>query len=120
MFATIPPINNPSGAPAQVQAVPTGIVFDGHKFLVCTFTGFPYPAQKATIYQVDLSGNTAVYQTGLSTLTDIELGLDQRPVVLEYGTWTVKHLYPTREELCDLHQGIILLGESRKLYFRLN
>ena len=88
VFATIPPIDNPSGDPAQVQAVPTGIVFDGHRFLVCTFTGYPYPAKKATIYQVDIDGNTSVYQTGLSTLTDIELGTDQKPVALEYGTWT--------------------------------
>lgn len=83
-------IPNPSGNPVQVQAVPTGIVFDAHKFLVCTFTGYPYPAQKANIYQVDLDGNTSVYQTGLSTLTDIELGIDEKPVVLEYGTWTVE------------------------------
>jgi len=88
VFATIPTIENPSGDPARVQAVPTGIVFDGQKFLVGTFTGYPYPAQKATIYQVDLNGNTSVYQTGLSTLTDIELGFDQKPVVTEYGTWT--------------------------------
>ena len=88
IFATIPLIDNPSGDPAQVQAVPTGIVFDGNKFLVCTFTGFPFPAQKATIFQVDLKGNASVYQTGLSTLTDIELGIDQKPIVLEYGTWT--------------------------------
>ena len=88
VFATIPPVNNPAGNPAKVQAVPTGIVFDGHRFFVCTFTGYPYPAKNATIYQVDLNGNTSVYQTGLSTLADIELGIDQKPVVIEYGTWT--------------------------------
>lgn len=88
VFATIPPIDNPSGEPAQVEAVPTGIVFDGQKFLVCSFTGFPFPPQKAAIYQVDLNGNTSVYQTGLSNLTDIELGIDRKPVVIEYGTWT--------------------------------
>lgn len=88
VFATIPPIDNPTGDPAKVQAVPTGIVFDGHKFLVCTFTGYSYPAKRAAIYQVDVNGNTSVYQTGLSTLTDIELGIDQKPVVVEYGTWT--------------------------------
>lgn len=88
VFATIPPIDNPAGEPAQVEAVPTGIVFDGHKFLVCTFTGFPFPPQQATIYQIDLAGNTSVYQTGLSNLTDIELGTDHLPVVIEYGTWT--------------------------------
>jgi len=88
VFATIPPISNPSGDPAEVQAVPTGIVFDGQKFLVCTFSGYPYPAKRATVYQLDLHGNPSVYQTGFSSLTDIELGVDQKPVVVEYGAWT--------------------------------
>lgn len=90
IFATIPPIDNPSGGPAQVEAVPTGIIFDGQsqRFLVSSFTGYPFPAQQATIYQVDLNGNTSVYQKGLASLTDIELGTDQKPLVLEYGTWT--------------------------------
>jgi len=88
VFATIPAIDNPVGEPAQVEAVPTGIVFDGQKFLVCSFTGYPYPTQAATIFQVDLHGNTDIYQTGLASLTDIELGTDHYPVVIEYGTWT--------------------------------
>ena len=88
IFATIPPIDLSSEDPAQIEAVPTGIVFDGNKFLVCSFTGFPFPAQKAPVYQVDLQGNTSVYQTGLSSLADIELGIDRKPVVIEYGTWT--------------------------------
>ncbi|QMU30736.1 ScyD/ScyE family protein [Adhaeribacter radiodurans] len=92
VFATIPPIEIPDGE--DLQAVPTGIVFDGEKFLVCTFTGYPYPAKKATIYQIDLAGNTTVYQSGLSILTDIELGVDQKPVVLEYGTWTGESFIP--------------------------
>lgn len=88
VFATIPPVDNPSGEPAQVEAVPTGIVFDGHKFLVCSFTGFPFPAQKAPVYQVDLQGNTSVYQTGLSSVADIALGPDRKPVVVEFGSFT--------------------------------
>lgn len=87
VFATIPPIHNPADQ-STVEAVPTGIVFDGQKFLVCTFTGFPFPAQQATIYQVDLNGKTSVYQSGLSSLTDIELGADHLPLVVEYATWT--------------------------------
>jgi sugar lactone lactonase YvrE len=87
IFATIPSIATQSEEIPSVEAVPTGIVFDGQQFLVCTFTGFPFPP-KATIYQVDLTGHASVYQTGFSTLTDIELGIDKKPVVLEYGTWT--------------------------------
>ena len=29
-----------------------------------------------------------MYQTGLSTLTDIELDSQGKPIVVEYGTWT--------------------------------
>ncbi|QNF32096.1 ScyD/ScyE family protein [Adhaeribacter swui] len=106
VFATIPPIDNPEGEPAQVEAVPTGITFDGEKFLVCTFTGYPYPAKQAVIYQIDLAGNTSVYQSGLSILTDMELGVDQKPVVLEYGTWTGETFVP--------HSGRMVLSTSGK------
>ncbi|GGB95389.1 ScyD/ScyE family protein [Dyadobacter sediminis] len=88
VFSTIPPIANPGGEPDQLEPVPTGIVFDGQKFLICNFSGYPFPAKKSPIYQVDLNGNTSVYQTGLSSATDIELGEDQKPVVIEYGSWT--------------------------------
>jgi hypothetical protein len=94
VFSVIPHVGNPSGDPAQVEAVPMGIVFDGHGFLVSTFTGFPFTYRKATIYRVDLSGNVAAYQSGLSSLADIELGGDQRPVVVEYGTWTGEAFAP--------------------------
>jgi hypothetical protein len=55
---------------------------------VCTFTGFPFPAGKAAIYQLDLEGKVTLFQDGLSSLTDIELAPDKQPLVLEYGTWT--------------------------------
>lgn len=86
VFATIPPIITPGVD--TLEAVPTGIVFDGQKFLVSNFTGYPYPSQKATIFQYDLQGKESTYQTGLTTLTDIELDADGQPLVLEYGTWT--------------------------------
>jgi hypothetical protein len=88
VFASIPAIDNPGGDPSQVQAVPTGIVYDGSNFFVCSFTGFPFPAGKAAVYQVDQTGRTSVYQTGVSALADIELGPDRKPVVIEYGFWT--------------------------------
>lgn len=86
VFATIPPIIN--AGVDTLEAVPTGIVFDGQKFLVSNFTGYPYPSQKAMIYQFDLQGHESTYQTGLTTLTDIELDANGQAVVLEYGTWT--------------------------------
>lgn len=89
VFAIIPPIADPGADPDVIEPVPTGIVFDGQKFLVCSFSGYPFPANKAPIYQVDLNGNTSVYQkTGLSSLADIELDMNMKPVVIEYGSWT--------------------------------
>ncbi|UHG93924.1 ScyD/ScyE family protein [Spirosoma oryzicola] len=85
VFATIPPIIHPGGD--TLEAVPTGIAFDGQKFLVSNFSGYPYPSGQAPIYQFDLNGNESTFQTGLTTLTDIELGPDGQPVVLEYGQW---------------------------------
>ena len=88
VFATVPAVKTTLPDFPAVEAVPTGIVFDGRQFLVATFTGFPFPKEQAVIYAVDVQGNFSVFQTGLSTLTDIELGIDRRPVVVEYGTWT--------------------------------
>ena len=86
VFATIPPLITPGVD--TLEAVPTGIVFDGQRFLVSNFTGYPYPGGRATIYQYDLQGNESTFQTGLTTLTDIELDENGQPLVLEYGTWT--------------------------------
>lgn len=57
-----------------------------------SITGFPYPPRQAVIYAIDLAGNTTVYQSGLTSSTDIELGIDHKPVVLEYGRGTEKAL----------------------------
>lgn len=83
VFSTIPPIIQPGGD--TLEAVPTGIVFDGQKFLVSNFTGYPFPIGQATVYQYDLQGNESAYQTGLTTMTDIELDVNQQPIVVQYG-----------------------------------
>ncbi len=90
VFATLPAllVSNPGGSSDTLETVPTGIVFDGQKFLISCFTGYPYPAGQAPIYQIQLDGRVSVYQRGLSTLTDIELDETGQPLVLEYGTWT--------------------------------
>jgi hypothetical protein len=90
VFALLPALmmSNPGGGQDTLEAVPTGIVFDGQKFLISSFTGFPYPTGQAPIFQVGLDGTVSVYQKGLSTLTDIELDDEGQPLVLEYGIWT--------------------------------
>ncbi|WP_234734365.1 ScyD/ScyE family protein [Tellurirhabdus bombi] len=84
VFATIPGIQNPTPVgPPTIEAVPTGIVFDGQKFLVTTLLGFPFPAGKARIYQVDMAGKVSLYKEGFTSLVDIILGSDKNPLVLE-------------------------------------
>lgn len=89
VFATIPNIPNPTPVgPPVVQAVPTGIVFDGTKFLVTTLLGFPFPSNKARIYQIDTNGTVSLYEDGFTSLVDIILGADKRPIVVsvaEFG-----------------------------------
>ena len=88
VLAEFPNFANPTPVgPPQVQAVPTGIIFDGHNFLVSTLTGFPFLEGAAVIYRVSLSGNVSVYQNGFTTLVSIADGNMYGHVVLHYGTF---------------------------------
>ncbi len=69
VMAEIPSFKNPTPVgPPFVQAVPTGITYDGTKFLITTLTGFPFLAGQAIIYQMDLSGKLTVQKSGFTTL----------------------------------------------------
>jgi hypothetical protein len=84
VFATFPNFKNPTPiGPPSINSVPTGIVYNGEKFLVTTLTGFPFPAGKASIYEVNLYGEVSLFQSGFSTLVDLTLGTDNRPLVLQ-------------------------------------
>ncbi|RDC63343.1 ScyD/ScyE family protein [Adhaeribacter pallidiroseus] len=87
VFAYVPAVPYAGGELPGAQSVPTGIVFDGERFLVSTFTGFPFPQKRAPIYEFDLEGNVSVYQTGFTSATDLVLGTDHHPVVVEYSVW---------------------------------
>lgn len=58
---------------AFVEAVPTGIVFTGDRFLVSILSGMPYGEGMAGVYAVDTDGNISVYKQGLTLVTDILL-----------------------------------------------
>jgi hypothetical protein len=86
LFATFADLPNNTGVgPPTIDPVPTDIVYDGHRFLVSSLTGFPFPPGQANIYQVDLAGNVSVYQSGFTTLTGIELGLYNQPLAIQFG-----------------------------------
>ncbi len=86
VLAEIPGFVNPTPVgPPQVQPVPTGLIFDGHNFLVSTLTGFPFPAGHAVVYKVSLAGNVSVYKPGFTTLVDIADGNIYGRLLLQYG-----------------------------------
>lgn len=88
ILAEIPGFANPTPVgPPQVQAVPTGLIFDGHNFLVSTLTGFPFPAGKAIVYKVSLTGAVSVYKPGFTTLVDIADGNFYGHLLLQYGAF---------------------------------
>lgn len=88
VLAKIPNFPNPTKVgPPFVQSVPTGIIYDGHDFLVSTLTGFPFAKGSAVIYRVSLSGNVTVFQSGFTTLVSIAEGSYFGHVVLHIGTF---------------------------------
>jgi hypothetical protein len=100
VLAKFPNFANPTPVgPPQIQAVPTGIIFDGHDFLVTTLTGFPFLDGAAVIYRVSLSGNVSVYQSGFSTLVSISDGSVYGHVVLHYGSFGAMGFNPNTGSL---------------------
>ncbi|GAB3497911.1 hypothetical protein GCM10027341_18710 [Spirosoma knui] len=88
IFATFPDVPNPSFptvGPPTIDAVPTGIVYDGTNFLVSTLTGFPFPTGLSKIYKVSATGTVTVHKDGFSGLTDILLAPSGKILVTEFG-----------------------------------
>jgi hypothetical protein len=84
LFAVLPKIGPMPG----VDAVPTGIVFDGKKFLISTLTGFPFTPGAAKIFAVDPA--TAVvtpYKENFTTLTHLELTVNNKPLALKFANF---------------------------------
>lgn len=88
VFALIPGVANPPGTVPPVpfsEAVPTGIVFDGQKFLVSTLIGFPFLAGQSIIYQVAQDGTVSEFKKGFTSLVDINLETNLGLLVLQHG-----------------------------------
>ena len=88
----VPGIVNPNPAgpppgPPFIQSVPTSITYDGRQFLISTLLGFPFPAGKAILYQMDLMGTLSVYQQTFNSLVDVENDGNGKPLVLEHAVF---------------------------------
>ncbi|GAA4416362.1 hypothetical protein GCM10023187_47730 [Nibrella viscosa] len=93
VFATLPRFTNPTNpmiGPPKIDPVPTGIVYDGNGwFYVTTLTGFPFIPGQAAIYRLGLNGVFSVYQSGLTTLVDVELGSDNQPLAVHFADFAL-------------------------------
>ncbi|MBB6098082.1 glucose/arabinose dehydrogenase [Deinobacterium chartae] len=69
------------------QSVPTGVTFDENGDLyVALLSGFPFPEGAAKVVQVDPdNGSTDDFATGMTLLTDLELGPDGNLYAVSFG-----------------------------------
>lgn len=90
IVAEVPGTQNSTGVgPPFVESVPTGIMYDGRQFLISTLLGFPFPAGKAILYQMNpTSGALSVYQQTFNPLTDVENDGNGKPLVLEFAVFS--------------------------------
>ncbi len=100
VFATIPGFPNPTPiGPPFVESVPTGIVFDGQKFLISLLTGFPFPSGASTLYQMDQAGVVSPYVPGFTTLVDINLTTDPGALVVQHGVFGPQGFAPNTGQI---------------------
>ena len=105
LFAKIPSV-----AGGTIDAVPTGIVFDGSKFLVSSLTGFPFAPGNAKIFAVDLNGNVSIYKDGFTMLTHIELSANNKPIVTKFSDFALpKGFVPFSGAILN-EDGTVLAG----------
>jgi hypothetical protein len=90
IYAVFPDYPNPVAGEKSIDAVPTGLAFDGSDFYVTTLTGSPFHDGLASIYKVSGSGPVPVTPTvnrsGFSGLTDLTFGPgNKKLIVTEFG-----------------------------------
>ncbi|GAB4016566.1 hypothetical protein GCM10028808_45420 [Spirosoma migulaei] len=90
VVTAVPGIANPNPAgpppgPPFIESVPTGITYDGKQFAISTLLGFPFPAGKAIIYQMDLAGKLNVFQQTFNSMVDIENDGNGNYLALEFA-----------------------------------
>ena len=105
VFAKIPNLA------ATVGSVPTRITYDGKKFLVSSLSGFPFTAGISKIFRVDLAGNVTDYQTGYTTLTDITLSANDKPIGIQYAQFSLAPPIPGFQP----KTGLITNGDKETL-----
>ncbi|WP_221394574.1 ScyD/ScyE family protein [Dyadobacter sp. NIV53] len=89
VFSEFPQFPNSTGVgPPMVDFVPTGITYDGTKFLVSALSGFPFVEGNAAIYQLNAAGTPSLYKSGYTMLTDITLTPSNSPLVIQFAQFS--------------------------------
>jgi len=107
IFAEILPYPN-NGDP--IDFVPTGIVYDGNKFLVSSLSGFPFIPGLATIQQIDRTGKVSFFKGGFTTLVDIVLTATNKPLVIQHGNFVNFAFAPKTGKISDENATAVLDG----------
>jgi sugar lactone lactonase YvrE len=70
----------------QVEAVPTGIAFDGTDFYVGTLTGLPVPQGAAKVFRVTSGGAQSEFKGGFTAIVDLAISpIDGSLYVLQHA-----------------------------------
>ncbi len=89
LLSFIPPGKTPAGVPGPpfYQSVPTALAQDAKGNLyVSEFTGYPFPAGKASVFSLDSPGKPSPFATGFTTITGITFGPNGDLYVLDDTT----------------------------------
>ena len=108
IFAELPPYTGQNG---PIDFVPTGIVYDGNKFLVSSLSGFPFIEGISTIQQIDKSGNISLYKGGFTTIVDIVLTAAYQPLVVSFAKFALPDGFkPFSGKISNASGGTVLDG----------
>ena len=111
VFAKLPNVT------ATAEAVPTGIVYDGNNFLVSSLSGAPFVAGVAKLFLVSAAGVVSEYQSGFTTLTDLALSAGNKPIVIQYGQFSLTPpnigFTPKTGQITDGTKATLLAGLDR-------
>jgi hypothetical protein len=81
LFTRIPNVT------ATAEWGPTGIVYDGSKFLINSLSGAPFIKGTAKIFQVDLTGKVSDYKTNITTA--ILLTPNNKPIITQFAEFSL-------------------------------
>jgi hypothetical protein len=113
VFAELAPVPNPAFptlGPPVTDFVPTGIVFDGTKFLVSGLTGFPFNEGQSTLMAIDQAGMVSVHKPGFTLLVDVLLTPGNKPLVLQFAKFGAMGFEPNTGKVLSEAGTVILDG----------